>query len=80
MYCQSCGRPANSLITQLSFIPPDVGLAAVAVSRLTNPSEAIKRFPAIGNLPIVTSSDAHTINDFLSGPRTVFYINEPTLS
>lgn len=72
-------RPANSLLAQLGFIPTDVELAAVEVSRLTSPSEARKRFPAIGNLPIVTSSDAHTIDDFLSGPKTIFYIDAPTL-
>jgi len=72
-------RPANSLLAQLGFIPPDVELAAVEVSRLTNPKEAKKRYPAIGNLPIVTSSDAHTIDDFLSGPKTIFYMDAPTL-
>lgn len=72
-------RPANSILTQLGFIPPDVELAAVEISRLTNPSEATKCFPGIGNLPIVTSSDAHRMDDFLSGPKTIFYINEPTL-
>lgn len=72
-------RPAYSLISQLGFIPPDVELAAVEVSRLTSPSEATLRFPAIGNLPIVTSSDAHNIDDFLSGPKTIFYIDAPTL-
>jgi PHP family Zn ribbon phosphoesterase len=72
-------RPANSLLAQLGFIPPDVELAAVEVSRLTNPYEAKSRFHGIGGLPIVTSSDAHNIQDFLSGPKTIFYIEEPTL-
>ncbi|MBP2626156.1 MAG: hypothetical protein H6Q68_867 [Firmicutes bacterium] len=72
-------RPANSLIAQLGFIPPDVELAAVEISRLIRPQEAIRRFPTIGNLPIVTSSDAHTIADFLSGPKTIFNIEAPTL-
>lgn len=72
-------RPSYSLISQLGFIPPDVSLAAVEISRLTNPEEAIKRFPTIGKLTMITSSDAHTMNDFLSGPKTIFYIEEPTL-
>jgi len=72
-------RPANSLFAQLGFIPPDVELAAVEVSRLTSLGDAKKRFPGIGNLPIVTSSDAHTIDDFLSGPKTIFYMDAPTL-
>ena len=72
-------RPAYSLFAQLGFIPPDVKLAAVEVSRNINPSEARLKFPEIGNLPIVTSSDAHTIEDFINGPKTMFYIDEPTL-
>jgi hypothetical protein len=72
-------RPVYSVLAQLGFIPPDVKLAAVEVSRLTNPKEATRLFPAIGNLPIITSSDAHTIDDFISGPKTMFYIDEPTL-
>lgn len=72
-------RPANSLFAQLGFIPPDVELAAVEISRLTNPRAAKQSFPQMGNLPIVTSSDAHRIEDFLSGPKTIFYMNAPTL-
>ena len=73
-------RPMYSLIAQLGFIPPDVELAAVEISRLTNHREAKVRFPGIGNVPIVTSSDAHRIEDFISGPKTIFHIKEPTLS
>jgi len=72
-------RPANSLLTLLGFIPPDVELAAVEVSRLMSPKQALQRFPAIGTLPIVTSSDAHRIDDFLSGPKMIFYLEQPTL-
>ena len=72
-------RPANSLLAQLGFIPGDIELAAVEVSRCTNPKEAVTLFPAIGKLPILTSSDAHTMEDFIKGPKTLFYIEEPTL-
>jgi hypothetical protein len=72
-------RPTYSILAQLGFIPPDVNLTAVEISRLTNPKEAMVRLPAIGKLPMVTASDAHTIDDFLSGPKTIFYMEEPTL-
>jgi len=72
-------RPANSLLAQLGFIPGDLALAAVEVSRLTNPQDAASRFPEIGNLPIVTSSDAHRVEEFIKGPKTIFYIDKPTL-
>ncbi len=73
-------RPAYSLLAQLGFIPPGLRLTAVEVSRRFSPAEAAARFPAIGELPVVTASDAHTIDDFLSGPKMTFYIAEPTLT
>jgi Predicted metal-dependent phosphoesterases (PHP family) len=73
-------RPAFSILSQLGFIPPEAQLAAVEVSRRVSPAEAAKRFPVISKYPIVTASDAHTIDDFLSGPKTTFYLAEPTLA
>lgn len=72
-------RPMHSLIAQLGFIPPDVELAAIEVSILTKPQEAQKRFPGIGKLSVVTSSDAHRIEDFIKGPKTIFHMEKPTL-
>lgn len=73
-------RPAYSVLSQLGFIPPGLALTAVEVSRRVSPAEAAKRFPAIGGLPVVTASDAHTIEDFLSGPKMAFNLEEPTLA
>ncbi len=73
-------RPAYSVLSQLGFIPPGLALAAVEVSRRTPRAEAAKRFPAIGGLPVVTASDAHTIEDFLSGPKMAFNLEAPTLA
>jgi PHP family Zn ribbon phosphoesterase len=73
-------RPAYSILSQLGFIPPGLALAAVEVSRRLSPAEAVKRFPAIGGLPVVTASDAHMIGDFLCGPKMAFELEEPTLA
>ena len=73
-------RPAFSLFSQLGFIPADAILAGVEVSRHTSVDQARQRYPKIGQLPIVTSSDAHTIEDFITGPKTMFLIEAPTLS
>ena len=73
-------RPMFSCLTQLGFIPPDLGLAAVEVSRNTRVESAREKLPRIGGLPIITSSDAHTIEDLLSGPKTMFLAETPTLS
>lgn len=73
-------RPVYSLISQLGFIPADVSLAAVEVSRRMQPEQAPVRLPAIGSLPVITASDAHTIKDLLTGPKTVFCLEQPTLA
>lgn len=73
-------RPAFSLISQLGFIPPDVSLNAVEVSRRLDWQTARQKIPAIGKLPFIMSSDAHTIEDFVSGPKTMFLVESPTLA
>lgn len=73
-------RPMFSCLTQLGFIPPDLGLAAVEVSRNTRVESAREKLPRIGDLPIITSSDAHTIEDLISGPKTMFLAETPTLA
>lgn len=72
-------RPAYSILSQLGFIPEGLGLTAVEISRRLKPEDAVIKFPAIKGLPIVMNSDAHTIDDFIAGPKTVFHIKEPTL-
>ena len=73
-------RPSFSVVSQLGFIPPDSGLDAVEVSRNTRVDQARSKFPAIGSLPVISSSDAHMIDDFISGPKTMFFMEAPTLS
>ncbi|HWR43316.1 PHP domain-containing protein [Sporomusa sp.] len=72
-------RPIYSIISQLGFIPPDVELAAVEVSRHMSVEHAPMRIPAIGCLPVITASDAHVMEDFVNGPKTAFYLEQPTL-
>lgn len=73
-------RPSYSLLSQLGFIPPGLALNAVEVSGRVPLQQARMRYPVIGDLPVVTSSDAHTIDDFLSGSKTTFFLEQPSLS
>lgn len=56
-------RPSYSLIASLGFIPPDLDIAAVEISRHTNAEEARFLFPALKNHNIIGSSDAHMLTD-----------------
>ncbi|MCE5257593.1 MAG: PHP domain-containing protein [Chloroflexi bacterium] len=56
-------RQAYSIITALGFIPPDMNLAALEVSRATTIAEAKKRYPFVQNWPLITNSDAHRLDE-----------------
>ncbi|UCH94821.1 MAG: PHP domain-containing protein [Candidatus Aminicenantes bacterium] len=53
----------NSIIGQLGFIPEDLELDALEISSYTNRSQALARYPGIEKFPIISSSDAHFLQD-----------------
>jgi PHP family Zn ribbon phosphoesterase len=56
-------RPANGIINQLGFIPPDLAIDGVEVSRRIALAKARQVLPDIGNRPCISSSDAHFLKD-----------------
>jgi PHP family Zn ribbon phosphoesterase len=56
-------RDVFSIIGQLGFIPPHLGLDAVEVSQHMSIDEAKKRFPDCTKYPVITGSDAHSPED-----------------
>ena len=65
-------RPAYSLISQLGFIPPELGLLAVEISQLVTLEKARARFPQLKALTLVANSDAHRTADMVG--RNVFKV------
>jgi len=61
-------RDANSLISQLGFIPPGLGLAAVGISRRLTLAEARQRFSSYGKYAFLSTSDAHDLSQLGSNP------------
>jgi PHP family Zn ribbon phosphoesterase len=55
-------REAYSIISQLGFVPPDVTLDALEVSPAMSVHEARRRFPGLAHFPLITSSDAHSLD------------------
>ena len=81
VFASHVDRPTYSIISQLGFIPADLDLAAVELStNLTDIAKAKQMFPSISNFPIIINSDAHTMYDFVNGPKTNFYLNELTFN
>jgi 3',5'-nucleoside bisphosphate phosphatase len=62
-------RQAYSLLTVLGFIPDDLGLAGLEITRVHRVSSARGKFPLVGHWPLVTNSDAHCLRDMYTGMR-----------
>jgi histidinol phosphatase-like PHP family hydrolase len=56
-------REAFSVIGQLGFIPEGLELDALEISANMTLPEALELYPEIENFPIITSSDAHFLED-----------------
>ncbi|MDU2065724.1 MAG: PHP domain-containing protein [Sporomusaceae bacterium] len=73
-------RPMYSLLTQLGFIPEGLQLSALEISRRFGANEARKAFSNLQNWPLVTASDAHSLEDFCQGPRTTLYLEKVSIA
>ncbi len=89
-YCNNLGgiciaahidRPSYSLLGQLGFLTGAMALAAAEISP-RGLEELTKKClkPLVGGLPYLTSSDAHRMEEFISGPKTIFYLETPTVA
>jgi len=70
-------RPYYSLLSQLGFIPPDLKVDALEISRRTKPEEFRRMYSIMETSTLLKSSDAHYINE-IGRAYTDFYIEAPT--
>ncbi len=71
-------RQVFGLIAHLGFVPPDLTIDALEISRHITPEEARKEFPQIDAYQLIQSGDVHFLDDFLGVNQ--FLIREPTIS
>lgn len=71
-------RQAFGLIDRLGFVPPDLNLEVLEISRHISLEEAVKKYPQIMNYAIIQSGDVHYLDDFLGVNQ--FLIEKPTIS
>ncbi len=71
-------RPAFGLIANLGFVPVEVQIDALEVSRHLNVTDAVKKFPQIKGYPLVQGGDAHRLDEFLGA--NVFELETPTIA
>jgi PHP family Zn ribbon phosphoesterase len=69
-------RKAFGLIENLGFIPNDIRINAVEISRHLTPAEAQLKFPQLKGYPIIQNGDVHRLNEFLG--TLIFNMSEAT--
>lgn len=71
-------RQVFGLIYHLGFVPPDLDIDALEISRHISPDEACKAYPQMEGYPLIQSGDVHFLDDFLGVNR--FLVEEPTIA
>ena len=71
-------RPSYSLLSQLGFIPPDVGLDALEIFHPHKREKMCLEVSGMRDMPVVSFSDAHFISD-IGRSHTVFSLEAPTI-
>ena len=71
-------RKANGLLEILGFVPANVTIEALEISRHIAVDAAPLRYPQIRGYPLVRDGDAHRLNEFLGVNE--FLIESPTMA
>ena len=69
-------REAFGLISHLGFVPPELNINTLEISRHITPKDAYIKFPQIKPYHLIQSGDVHYIDDFLGVNQ--FEIEKPT--
>ena len=71
-------RKAFGLLEILGFVPTDISVPALEISRHLSPVQAYEKFPQIKKYPLIQNGDVHGLDDFLAS--TTYYLEKPTVS
>jgi PHP family Zn ribbon phosphoesterase len=70
-------RKGYGLIQTLGFVPEEVNVPALEISRHIQPSQAYQIYPQIRKYPLIQNGDVHCLDDFLGA--TIFSVETPSL-
>lgn len=59
-------RKANGLLATLGFIPSNLPVSAIELSRHISPRQALQQFPQLKLYPLIQSGDVHRLEEFLA--------------
>ena len=71
-------RQAFGLIATLGFVPPDLHVDALEVTRRLHPGEARRQFPQLKGYPLIQSGDVHRLDEYLGA--NLFQLAAPSVS
>ncbi len=71
-------RQAFGLIYHLGFVPPELPIEALEISRHITPEKALIQYPQLKGYPLIQSGDVHYLDDFLGANQ--FFIEQPTIA
>ena len=71
-------RQVFGLFANLGFIPPDLPIPAVEISRHIQPADARQKFPQLQNYTLIQGGDVHHLADFLGA--NLFNLAAPTVA
>lgn len=72
-------KKSFSLLSQLGFIPENIEIDALEISRNITKGNCRKTFPFVANYNLITSSDAHRLKEMVF-QKTFFYIKSLTFN
>ena len=70
-------RTTYGLFPTLGLLSDQWPILGFEISRHITPEQARKKFPAIGNYPLIQSGDVHRLDEFIGS--TIFTLAEPTI-
>ena len=71
-------RSAFGLFPVLGFIPSDIDLEILEISKHITPTKAIEAYPQLKNYHLIQSGDAHFLNEIIA--LNLFHMAEPTIN
>lgn len=71
-------RKAFGLFANLGFLPPDLAVPALEISRHLTPVAAVQAYPALAGHPLLQGGDAHRLSEILGVNQ--FTVTAPTLA
>jgi PHP family Zn ribbon phosphoesterase len=71
-------RKAFGLIANLGFVPTDINVEALEISRLLKPAEARRKYPQVCGFPLIQGGDVHRLDEYLGANELL--VEAPTIA